>query len=94
VRVFWTLGAQEDARSLVPERSARSAASAGRSTRALALAAERARSFPRPGEPAGARYRHPPIMGGACRLVYREEEDAIGLLGVIWGSSQWPIARS
>jgi plasmid stabilization system protein ParE len=94
VRVIWTLGAQEDARGLVLELATRSAVAADRLTEALALAAERLSDFPRLGVGAGGRHRHLLIVSGAYRLVYREDEDAIRILGVIWGSSQWPSSRA
>lgn len=94
MRIVWTLGAQEDARALVVERASHGRAAAGRLAEALHLAAERLADFPKLGISVGGDHRHLLILGGQCRIVYREDADAIRILGVMWGSSPWSSARS
>jgi plasmid stabilization system protein ParE len=94
VRVVWTPGAQEDARSIVLSLAEQDQARAARVAEAFALAAERISDFPKIGLSAGGRYRHLLISGGAYRVINSLEEDAIRILGIGRGASPWTSFRT
>jgi plasmid stabilization system protein ParE len=90
LRVPWTLGAQQDAQTLVAGIALRNPGQAGRLAEELALAAERLSEFRRLGIAAGGNDRYLLVAGGRYRPSYRITEDGLRILGISRGTDPWP----
>ncbi|MGX9965170.1 hypothetical protein ACVFYP_17700 [Roseomonas sp. F4] len=90
MRVYWTLGAQDDAKALVAALASRSAKAAGRLAEDLALSAERLADFPHLGISAGGNDRYLLIAGGRYRLSDRVTVGGVRIHGISRGTDPWP----